>query len=219
MWWLPGVCTFANAPERRGNQTCARAELRVLKMFEVEFDGPVSPEFALAMKSLHSVQVRSELHIEQIPAPGNLAKHAIAFAAHIDDQTSAGDAGVGRIVFLWHDEPQENWVGRFRVVCFAKSPLESHIGQEDVSADLAWDWLTTALRARNAEYAAEAGTSTRILSTGYGALAHQAPHAELEMRASWSPTGAALAPHLEAWQDLICVLSGYSPLPEGIGRI
>jgi hypothetical protein len=41
----------------------------------------------------------------------------------------------------------------------------------------------------------------------------------LEMRASWSPLGGDLAPHLAAWQDLICVLSGYSPLPEGVGRI
>lgn len=189
-------------------------------MFEVKIDGPVAPEFALAVRSLHSVSVRPELHVEQIPAPGNLARHALAFAAHVENSgPSAGDAGVGRIVFLWDDEPQENWVGRFRVVCFAKSPLESHIGQESASADLLWDWLTTALRARHADYTAEAGTATRILSTGYGALASQDAHAELEMRASWSPIGGDLAPHLAAWQDLICVLSGFSPLPEGIASI
>ncbi|MFM5967747.1 MAG: DUF3000 family protein [Micrococcales bacterium] len=189
-------------------------------MFTVDLEQPVAPEFALAVKSLNFVEPRKELHVEQIPAPGNLARHAVAFAAHVTaDHQQTGDAGIGRLVFLWDDEPQENWVGRFRVVCFAKSPLESHIGQEAVSADLAWDWLTTALRARNADYAAEAGTATRILSAGYGALAHQDSHAELEMRASWSPIGGDLAPHLAAWQDLICVLSGYSPLPEGIARL
>jgi hypothetical protein len=38
------------------------------------------------------------------------------------------------------------------------------------------------------------------------------------MRASWSPTGN-FAAHVEAWQDLICMMSGYPLLPAQVSAL
>jgi hypothetical protein len=70
-----------------------------------------------------------------------------------------------------------------------------------------------------AEFTAEAGTTTRVISVGHGSIAAQKQHAELELRASWCPTGTNFAAHLEAWQDLICMMSGYSLHGEDVPSI
>jgi hypothetical protein len=50
--------------------------------------------------------------------------------------------------------------------------------------------------------------------------------AQLEIRASWTPiadpvTGAPLdlAPHAEAWAELLCTASGLPPVPEGVAPL
>ena len=60
------------------------------------------------------------------------------------------------------------------------------------------------------------GTATKILSTGYGELASHGDGAQLELRASWSPATTDLAPHIEAWSELICTLAGLPPTVEGV---
>jgi hypothetical protein len=97
-------------------------------------------------------------------------------------------------------------------VAFAKSPLETEIGSDEEISEVAWAWLMEALRNRGAEFSHEAATITRVISSGFGSLANQSHHAELEMRASWSPLGN-FAAHMEAWQDLVCMMSGYPLLP------
>ena len=105
------------------------------------------------------------------------------------------------------------------MITFAKSPLETNIGADELISDVAWAWLTEALQNRHADYIAEAGTATRIISSGYGSLATQADHAELEVRASWSPKSYEIGQHLEAWQDLVCIMSGFAHLPQGVSSI
>ena len=55
-------------------------------------------------------------------------------------------------------------------------------------------------------------------------LAHHGDHAELEIRASWTPTDGRIDRHFQAWQDLICMLSGLPPrqvnsVPAPVGSV
>jgi hypothetical protein len=142
----------------------------------------------------------------------------VAFSANIDAASTdvATDLGTGRFVLLWDPDEPEPWGSRFRVITFAKSPLETDIGADEQISDVAWAWLTEALQNRHANFIAEAGTATRIISSGYGALSNQSDHAELEIRASWSPVDTNANAHLEAWQDLVCIMSGLPNLPTGV---
>lgn len=187
-------------------------------MIDVEIDEGAPAEFRLAVESLRAASVRDELVLQQIDAPGKLAKHEVAFSANIDAASTdvATDLGTGRFVLLWDPEEPEPWGSRFRVITFAKSPLETDIGADEQISDVAWAWLTEALQNRHANFIAEAGTATRIISSGYGALSNQSDHAELEIRASWSPVDTNANAHLEAWQDLVCIMSGLPNLPAGV---
>jgi hypothetical protein len=190
-------------------------------VLEFEPQVGVAPEFALALQSLIGLEVRPELEVTEILAPEGLAAHAVAFSCDVKPADSAAklDLGTGRLVVLWDEQPQESWGSRFRVIIFAKSPLETDIGIEDDSTGISWAWLKDALEVLGAGYTAEAGTTTRVISSGFGALANQSDHAELEMRASWSPTTTNLAPHILAWQNLICMMSGHPLHNENLGRL
>ena len=181
----------------------------------------VAPEFAIALRSILDCDVRNELDVKEIDAPANLARHAVAFSCDVrpDSVHEKIDLGTGRLVLLWDDEPQKAWGSRFRVIAFAKSPLETEIGADEYSSGLAWSWLVAALDANEASYSAEAGTTTRVISTGFGALSNQAQHAELELRASWSPMDTNIAAHMHAWQSLICMMSGLPLQNEDVGRL
>lgn len=187
-------------------------------MNEIELPEGASAEFRLAVDGIRTADLRQELEIEQITAPAKLATHAIAFAANINAEMAdiASDLGTGRFVLLWDPIEQEAWQSRFRIVSFAKSPLETNIGADEAVADVAWAWLTEALENRQATYLNAAGTATRVISSGYGSLSGQSDHAELEMRASWSPVDADSSGHFEAWQDLVCIMSGFPNLPSGV---
>ncbi|QEO15836.1 DUF3000 domain-containing protein [Agromyces intestinalis] len=179
---------------------------------------PQSHEFEAALTSLRAAAPRPELRVEEIPAPGSLAPDAVALAGDVSLSGHGDDSelGTGRFVLLHDPDGQEAWGGRFRVVCFAQAPLETDIGLDPFVADVAWSWLVDALDARGARYIAASGTATKILSTGYGELARQSDGAQLELRASWSPLDAEIAPHVEGWSELLCMLAGLPPRSEGV---
>jgi Protein of unknown function (DUF3000) len=184
---------------------------------EINYHEADSAEFRAAVESLRTAELRDELVIQQIDAPADLATNAMAFTASISDELSGpNDQGTGRFVLMWEPKKNEAWASNFRVVCFGKSPLEAEIGADDLGSDVAWAWLIEALTNRNADYAASAGTATRIISRGYGTLSTQHDHAEIEVRASWSPLSNELKNHFEAWQDFICIMSGFAHLPAGV---
>jgi hypothetical protein len=189
-------------------------------MVEISDVTDTAADFQLAVMSLRQASIRPELNITEIPSPEKLAKHSVALAANVgaDAHENRSDQGTGRFVLLNSDKPQDGWGGHFRVICFAKSPLETDIGQDELITDVCWAWLEDALKNRRAGYTLEAGTITRIISQGYGSISGQSDHAELELRASWSPTDSNFAAHLEAWQDLLCMMSGLPP-ESGISRI
>ncbi len=173
-----------------------------------------------ALLSIRAATNREELDIEQIDAPTGIAEHSIAFAAVVKSENSdlAGSLGTGRFVMFWSSEPQENWTTNFRIVIFARSPLESNIASEADSTDVTWDWLTDALAIASAEHSALAGTTTRIVSSGHGMMSSEADHAEIELRASWSPHGTDIGRHFAAWQNVVSVMSGFTLTP-GVGEV
>ncbi len=189
-------------------------------MLEISEVKGTSAEFQLAVSSLRQATLRVALNVTEIPSPANLATHAVAIAANVGAEAHqiTADQGSGRFVLLHSEQPQEGWGGSFRVICYAKSPLETDIGSDEQITDVCWAWLKDSLKTRGAGFNHEAGTITRIISSGFGSIAGQSDHAELEIRASWSPFGDNFASHLEAWQDLLCMMSGLPP-ESGISRI
>lgn len=180
-------------------------------------DQPQRPaQFAAALDAIRSSSPRPELVVTEISAPGNLAPYAVALSADVTPvrHGSDSDFGTGRFILLYDPEEPDSWGGPFRVVCFAQAPLETDIGIDPFLADVAWAWLVDALDARGANYTAASGTATKILSSGFGELAHQGDGAQIELRASWSPLDNDLAAHVEGWAELLCMLAGLPPAGE-----
>jgi len=183
---------------------------------------PVGPAvFTSAVASLEQADHRSELRVTDITAPTNLAPFSRALAADVTParHSEDSDLATGRFVLLYDPESPDAWGGEFRVICYAQAPLETDIGVDPFLAGVAWSWLTDALAAHGAEYTAASGTATKILSTGFGGLAEQGDGAQIELRASWTPTNNSIAAHVEAWGDLVCMLAGLPPTPEGVALL
>lgn len=173
------------------------------------------------MEAIRRAKARPELVITEIPAPGQLAPHAVALAADVRPARhgSDSDLGTGRFILLYDPDEPEAWGGRFRVVCFAQAPLETEIGLDPFLADVAWSWLVDALDARGAKYTAASGTATKIISTGFGELAKQGDGSQIELRASWTPLEHDVAAHVEGWGELLCMLAGLPPTGEGVSLL
>jgi Protein of unknown function (DUF3000) len=196
----------------------------------------VPADFLFALGTLRQARCRSELHLDEIPAPSRLAPFAVALGAEVIGPGGANGAvhgpaaaalapasggedvelATGRFILLHDPEEPDAWGGAFRIVCFAQAPLETDIGLDPFLADVAWSWLVDALDARGARYIAASGTATKILSTGFGELARQGDGAQIELRASWTPLDAAIGPHVEGWGELLCMLAGLPPRSEGV---
>ena len=157
----------------------------------------------------------------EIAAPATLAPWSFALAADVTPARhgSDSDLGTGRFVLLYDPEGPEAWGGQFRVICFAQAPLETEMGVDPFLADVAWSWLVDALDTRGARYGSASGTATRILSTGFGELEAQGDGAQIELRASWTPTDHDVAAHVEGWGELLCMLAGLPPAIEGVSLL
>jgi len=185
----------------------------------VELDlANISEPFASMLRELSSVEVRQEISLIQIPSPTGIAPESIAISAEIVHQT-ASDHGVSRLVFCHDAQVPEGWNSEFRVIGYAKSPIELEMAKDDYTAALPWEWLKDSLTAEKAGFAHEAGTTTTVISTGHGALIAQPQHAELEIRASWAPTSFDLAAHLSGWIELLALISGLPPKDSKVMRI
>ena len=175
-------------------------------------------EFSDALKSAESAIFRPELRVFETAAPEGLAPHQRAWAADVEPSAATDDHeyGTGRLVFLCDPSAPEAWSSVYRMVVFAQAPIDQDMGADQFLPDVAWSWLIGALDHREAEYRRPAGTTTTVLSTGFGDLASEGSGAQVEVRASWSPTSAQLAPHLEAWSEFVCMLAGFPPTPDGV---
>ncbi|MFP8964587.1 DUF3000 domain-containing protein [Streptomyces nanhaiensis] len=173
--------------------------------------------FRQAVAALAGVRPRPEVRLGPLPPPRRLAPFAHAVEASVEAEGE--ELADGRFVLLHDPAGQDAWRGSFRVVTLARAQLEPEMAADPLLPEVTWSWLTGALVARSAGYAAEGGTVTRADSHSFGELADRAVRSELEIRASWTPRdglGEAAAGHLAAWCDLLCQCAGLPP-EEGEG--
>ncbi len=178
----------------------------------------LSPTFVGMLERFKQVESRPEITLSQIPSPQGIAPEAIAIAAEVNHET-ATDHGVSRLVFCRDPGMPEGWNSEFRIIGYAKSPIELDMAKDEYLSALPWEWLKDSLTQAGASFAFDAGTTTTVLSTGHGALINQPQHAELEIRASWAPFDFDLTPHLEGWVELLALISGLPPKDSKVVRL
>lgn len=181
--------------------------------------GENSAEFAQALRDLRVVRLRPEVRLTEVPAPSRIAPYAVAMTAEVGRAGPAeeGDElASGRFVLLHDPSAPEPWDGVWRAVTFARAELEPELANDPMLGAVGWSWLMDALEHRGAPFVAEGGTVTRVVSESFAGLDDRSATVEMEIRASWTPTGADLGIHLQAWADLLCMIAGLPPLPEGV---
>ena len=183
--------------------------------------GAVPASFARALDSLHGVELRPEVSIEETPAPQRLSPFAVAIQAEVllANDDDADEAASGRFVLLHDPDGQEPWDGQFRLVTFAKGTVELDIASDPMLTEVAWSWLLEALEERGAQFRAESGTVTRTASQSFGAIGERPPQGDVEVRASWTPATDDIGPHLQAWSDVLSRIAGLPPWPPGVSSL
>lgn len=189
----------------------------------------VPSDFLTALGTLRQATCRSELRLEEIPAPSRLSPYAVALGAEVFAKNSFGlelkdseepeELATGRFILLHDPDGSALWDGTFRVVTYIRAQLEADIGTDAMLGSVAWTWLVEALETHQAAYRAAGGTATRILSESYGSLAGRPDAIDIELRASWTPESSDVQAHLEAWSDMVCTFAGLPPLPEGVSAL
>ena len=176
-------------------------------------------DFTQALRDLRAARLRPEVRLTEVPAPSRIAPHAVAMSAEVV-ATSARDQGdelaSGRFVLLYDPSGPEPWGGVWRAVTFARAEFDPELANDPMLSAVGWSWLVEALANREARFVAEAGTVTRVVSESFAGLAERSATVEMEIRASWTPTGPTVGAHLQAWADLLCTVAGLPPLPEGV---
>lgn len=167
-------------------------------------------------------RTRAEISFDSEPPPRRLAPHAAAVAATVE--TAGTEIGWGRFVLLYDPAGQDGWAGPFRVIAYVRAALDPEIAADPLIGQVGWTWLTEALDARSAGYAAPSGTVTTVITEGFGTKQGEPIATEFEMRASWSPTSAgddrfALDRHVAAWADTLCIAAGLPPLAPGVSPL
>jgi hypothetical protein len=173
----------------------------------------VPQTFRDAVAQLRAARLRPEVTCEEMPAPQRIAPFSSALSA--DVTVDGDDVGTGRLVLLHDPAGNDTWGGTFRCVAYVRAELTPDFTADPLLADVAWTWLVEALEQHGADYSAASGTVTKVTSESFGAMADDEGSAQLEIRASWTPSGD-LGPHVEAWGELLCTASGLEPVPDGV---
>jgi len=181
--------------------------------------GESSAEFAQAVQDLRVACLRPEVRLTEVPAPSRIAPYAVALTAEVVHAGASGEGdelASGRFVLLHDPSAPEPWGGVWRAVTFARAELEPELANDPMLGAVGWSWLMDALAHHDAPYVVEGGTVTRVVSESFANLDDRIATVEMEIRASWTPTGPDLGAHLLAWADLLCTIAGLPPLPEGV---
>src|SRR5947207_3697451 len=172
---------------------------------EGQGDPAADAVFAAAVADLHAGldaerPLRPQVVLEDVPAPRRLAPYAAAIAATVraagppeqpdqPERPDQPDIAWGRFVLLYDPGGQPGWAGQFRVIAYIRAEVEPEIAADPLLGTVGWSWLTEALDARAAGYAAPSGTVTRVVTEGFGGKQGEPAATGLELRASWSPAG------------------------------
>lgn len=165
--------------------------------------------FQEALRSLGSARTRSDIVLTEAPAPSRIAPYAVAINGEVE-QTEAS----GRFVLLHDPDGQDLWDGVFRVVALVKAHVEPEIGSDDMWSDVAWSWFNDALD--GVDHRSAGGTVTKTVSRSFGAIHDRSDDVTVELRASWTPQTTDMAPHVQAWTELLAFSAGLPPTPDGV---
>src|SRR3954464_15587253 len=162
--------------------------------------------FTRAVAGLRAAAPREEILLEEIAAPQRLAPFSFALSATV--LRSGEEVASGRLILLHDPAGHDAWHGDIRLVTLVTAEVESDMAGDPMLPAVAWTWLTDALEQDDAAYTAIGGTITQTTSTRFGELAGRARTADLEVRASWTPTSADLVAHLLGWCTMLASTAG-----------
>jgi len=123
----------------------------------------------------------------------------------------------GRLILLHDPAGQDAWEGSFRLVCFVQARLEPEQLGDEMLPLVAWSWLTEALQQHGAAHVALGGTVTQTSSVRFGDIAGPRRDDDVELRASWTPTGDDLRRHADAFCTFVATAAGLPPV--GVARL
>jgi Protein of unknown function (DUF3000) len=165
--------------------------------------------FTRAVAGLRAAAPREEILLEEIAAPQRLAPYSFALSATV--LRRGDEVASGRLILLHDPAGHDAWKGDLRLVTLVTAELEPDMAGDPLLPAVAWTWLTDALDQHSAAYTAIGGTITQTTSTRFGELAGPPPTADLEIRASWTPTSADLSAHLHGWCGMLALTAGLPP--------
>lgn len=182
-------------------------------------------EFDKLIDHLRSVTPRSEIILEEVPAPQKLAAYSFAFSADVSNGLlgeSEDEIASGRFVLLHEPGGQDTWEGEFRCVTFVRADVDPVMQEDPLLPEVGWSWFLESITNAGCEFNAPSGTVTRVSSASFGKLSPRHDESEMEIRASWNPIvkdPRELIRHIEGWCNLIAEVSGLPPIPEGVSAI
>jgi hypothetical protein len=165
--------------------------------------------FTRAVAGLRAPAPRAEILLEEVPPPQRLAPYGFALSATV--LRGGDEVASGRLILLHDPAGHDAWRGDLRLVTLVTAELEPDMAGDPLLPAVAWTWLTDGLDQHGATYTAIGGTITQTASTRFGELAGPAPTADLEIRASWTPTSADLGAHLYGWCAMLASTAGLPP--------
>ena len=181
--------------------------------------------FEELVELLRAFTPRSEIILEEVPAPQKLAKFAFAFSADVSNGLlgeSEDEIASGRFVLLHEPGGQDSWEGEFRCVTFVRADVDTIMQEDPLLPEVGWNWFLQSLDGSGCEIAAPSGTVTRVASASFGKLSPRHDESEIEIRSSWTPIitkPSDLLHHIAGWCTLISEVAGLQAIPHGVSAI
>ena len=181
--------------------------------------------FERLTEQLREFTPRTEVILEEVPAPQKLATYAFAFSADVSNGGVGDDEdeiASGRFVLLHEPGGQETWEGEFRCVTFVRADVDVVMQADPLLAEVGWSWFLQSLADNECDIAAPSGTVTRVSSASVGKLSPRHDESEIEIRASWTPLVTdpeELIKHISGWCTLISEVAGLQPVPLGVSAL
>lgn len=182
--------------------------------------------FNAAVESMHAARLRPEITLGTIRPPQRLAPYSHAIGLEVGDAQDSdvdivptdtdGDA-FGRLILLHDPGAEEAWDGAMRLVAYIQADMDDAVAGDPLLPDVAWEWLNEAMESNGATHTNLGGTVTSTASVRFGEIGGPPRAYQLEMRASWTAEGLDLAPHVEAFAQVLANVAGLPP--EGVTKL
>lgn len=172
---------------------------------------------------MHAARLRPEISLGTIRPPQRPAPFSHAVGLEVERATDDHDAmdsdgdAFGRLILLHSPDAEEAWEGSMRLVAYIQADMDDAVAADPLLPDVAWQWLNESLAERGAGFTNLGGTVTSTASVRFGEIGGPPRAYQLEMRASWTADGLDLAPHVEAFSQVLAHVAGLPP--EGVTEL